>query len=74
LKQNEKAIIKTSRVLSFPSKFGLNNVAILALGATILSFSGIFVALSDMPPTVIGFYRMLIGGLLLAFLFCGGVN
>jgi len=38
---------------------------LMIFGATLISFSGIFVKLADVSPTVSGFYRALIGGLLL---------
>lgn len=37
----------------------------MALGAALLSGTGIFVALADVPPTVSAFYRMLFGGTML---------
>jgi len=35
----------------------------LILGAIIISFSSVMVKLADMPPDVIGFYRLFVGGL-----------
>ncbi|MGD8366492.1 MAG: DMT family transporter [Desulfobacterales bacterium] len=39
---------------------------LMILGASLISFSGVFVKLADVSPTISGFYRVLIGGLLLA--------
>jgi drug/metabolite transporter (DMT)-like permease len=38
---------------------------LMILGATLISFSGVFVKLADVSPTISGFYRVLIGGLVL---------
>ena len=38
---------------------------LMIFGATLISFSSVFVKLADVSPTVSGFYRVLIGGLLL---------
>ncbi len=38
---------------------------LMIFGATLISFSGVFVKLADVSPTISGFYRVLIGGLLL---------
>src|SRR5690606_32518262 len=38
----------------------------LLLGATLISFAGVFVKLVDAGPTAAAFYRMLFGGLVLA--------
>jgi drug/metabolite transporter (DMT)-like permease len=40
----------------------------VAAGALLLSFAPVFVRLARVPPTVAGFYRMLVGGLLLLLL------
>lgn len=41
----------------------------LILGAILISFSSVMVKLADVPPDVIGFYRLFVGGLgMLAFL------
>ncbi|MFA5430149.1 MAG: DMT family transporter [Candidatus Omnitrophota bacterium] len=37
----------------------------VAIGAFMISFSSVFVKLADVQPTVIGFYRMLFGGIVL---------
>lgn len=37
----------------------------VALGAALISFSGVFVTVVDTPPTVSAFYRVLFGGLIL---------
>ena len=42
----------------------------LGLGLTIIGFSAIFVRLADAPGIVSGFYRMLIGALLLTHSLC----
>lgn len=45
----------------------------MALGAALLSTTGIFVALAQVPPTVSAFYRMLFGGaMLLAWVAASG--
>lgn len=41
---------------------------LMIFGATLISFSGVFVKLADVSPTISGFYRVLIGGLLLLLL------
>ncbi len=38
---------------------------LMIFGAGLISFSGVFVKLADVSPTISGFYRVLIGGLLL---------
>ena len=38
---------------------------LMIFGATLISFSSVFVKLADVSPTVSGFYRVLIGGLLM---------
>ncbi len=40
----------------------------LMIGATMISFSAVFVKLAHVGPTVAGFYRMFFGGLILVFL------
>jgi drug/metabolite transporter (DMT)-like permease len=37
----------------------------LLIGATLISFSPVFVKIADVPPTIAGFYRMAIGGVFL---------
>ena len=45
----------------------------MALGATLLSSTGIFVVLAQVAPTVSAFYRMLFGGtMLLGWVVLGG--
>lgn len=45
----------------------------LVIGAIIISFSSIMVKLADVPPDVVGFYRVFVGGLgMLAMLWASG--
>lgn len=43
----------------------LRGILLLAAGAFLISFSAVFVKLAQVPPTTAGFYRVLIGGLML---------
>lgn len=43
----------------------LQGILLLAAGAFLISFSAVFVKLAQVPPTTAGFYRVLIGGLML---------
>lgn len=59
---NWKAKYSLVRYLHGKQKIGILYVAI---GAFMISFSSVFVKLAHVQPTVIGFYRMLFGGIVL---------
>jgi drug/metabolite transporter (DMT)-like permease len=47
------------------SSVATGGVWLLLAGATLISFSGVWVKLAHVPPTISGFYRMAFGGLIL---------
>lgn len=56
--------MRTKRQLPSPAPAG--GVVPVMAGAAMISFSAVFVKLAHLGPTMVGFYRMLFGGLLLA--------
>jgi hypothetical protein len=59
---NVSAFLKMNR----PTK--ISAVVSIAIGATLISFSGVYVKLADIGPTAAGVYRTLFGGLILLVL------
>jgi len=55
-------ILRTREWFHDPAKTG---AVMVALGALLISFSGVYVKLAHVTPTVAGFYRVLFGGMVL---------
>ncbi|NIM98112.1 MAG: EamA family transporter, partial [candidate division Zixibacteria bacterium] len=57
-------MMSMTSIKKIPDRFV--SVALLVVGASLISFSAVFVKLAEVGPTIAGFYRFLFGGLILS--------